>query len=305
MNQQQQHYSLPNHHPHHLPHQPVGGHQQQQQQQQHHLHHPHQYPHQHQHHNHHSNNPYNNRPLTTHTTLGSPLPRNRSLSLGNAPAGAGGVNGNGGTNVVAHGGGGVAQAPYSARSVPVSPVTTTFQQQLQLHNNYHQQHLIPTMPGGVGVPSLQHLQGQQPGGQFPQLHQQQQILLPQGQQQPPPEPSEIQKAMEHAVAKERERTKQLEQEEMNYTAQQLKDVLRRERHRTGRICGELAAIRATNVKSQFEAEVMEEQRINSLVRRMDTLQQEKGRIIVELEREEEMVCSILFIIKSVFCVRVA
>jgi hypothetical protein len=37
--------------------------------------------------------------------------------------------------------------------------------------------------------------------------------------------------------------------------------------------------------------VLEEGRVNNLMRRLDVLQQEKGRIIVELEREEEMVRS--------------
>lgn len=112
----------------------------------------------------------------------------------------------------------------------------------------------------------------------------------------PPEPSETQRAMEAAVAKERERAKSLEEEELNMTADELRAVLKRERHRTGRIAADLAAMKATAVHAQLEAEVIEEGRINGLMRRLDTLQQEKGRIIVELEREEEMVrlsCAVL------------
>jgi hypothetical protein len=93
----------------------------------------------------------------------------------------------------------------------------------------------------------------------------------------PPEPSVTQKAMDHAAASERERAKTLEQTEVDLSADELRHVLKQERYRMGR------------VQSQFEAEVIEEGRINGLMRRLDILQQEKGRIIVELEREEEMV----------------
>ena len=51
-------------------------------------------------------------------------------------------------------------------------------------------------------------------------------------------------------------------------------------------------MKSTAVASQAEAEVFEEGRINCLMRRLDSLQKEKGRIIVELEREEEMVCCV-------------
>jgi hypothetical protein len=105
----------------------------------------------------------------------------------------------------------------------------------------------------------------------------------------PPEPSVTQKAMDHAAASERERAKTLEQTEVDLSADELRHVLKQERYRMGRVAAEMAALRAAAVQSQFEAEVIEEGRINGLMRRLDILQQEKGRIIVELEREEEMV----------------
>jgi hypothetical protein len=43
------------------------------------------------------------------------------------------------------------------------------------------------------------------------------------------------------------------------------------------------------VSSQAEAEAYEEGRINCLMRRLSSLAKEKGRLIVELEQEEEMV----------------
>lgn len=95
--------------------------------------------------------------------------------------------------------------------------------------------------------------------------------------------------MENAVAAERRRAKDLEAQELNKSADELREILHRERRRMGHAYGELAALKATSVQSQLQAEVVEEGRINSLMRRLDGLQQEKGRIIVELEREEEMV----------------
>jgi hypothetical protein len=96
-------------------------------------------------------------------------------------------------------------------------------------------------------------------------------------------------AMEAAVHSERERTKKKQQEEENMTADELRLVLKQERIRMSKIQADLAAMRAAAVQCQAEAEVHEEGRINNLMRRVECLQQEKGRIIVELEREEEMV----------------
>jgi glycyl-tRNA synthetase beta subunit len=95
--------------------------------------------------------------------------------------------------------------------------------------------------------------------------------------------------MEAAVHSERMRAKEKEKEEENMTADELKAVLKRERSRMSKISADLAALRSAAGQSQAEAEVHEEGRINNLMRRVECLQQEKGRIILELEREEEMV----------------
>jgi len=115
----------------------------------------------------------------------------------------------------------------------------------------------------------------------------------------PPIISESQRAMEAVVQKERQRVKDMEKEEENLTAEELRTVLKRERHRMARMAADLASMRAMAVKSVADAEACEEGRINNLMRRLECLQQEKGRIIVELEREEEMVC--LRFIRSIFC----
>jgi hypothetical protein len=103
-------------------------------------------------------------------------------------------------------------------------------------------------------------------------------------------------AMEAAVHSERQRAKTKEKEEENMSAEELRMVLKRERTRMSKIQADLAAMRAAAVQSQAEAEVHEEGRINNLMRRVECLQQEKGRIIVELEREEEMVCLCFIVI---------
>ena len=105
----------------------------------------------------------------------------------------------------------------------------------------------------------------------------------------PPTISEQQRAMEAAVQKERVRIKAMEQDEQNLSADELPTVVKRERHRMARLAADLAAMKSMAVQSVAEAEVHEEGRINNLMRRLECLQQEKGRIIVELEREEEMV----------------
>ena len=99
------------------------------------------------------------------------------------------------------------------------------------------------------------------------------------------------KAMDSAMAAERARIKELEKKESeaDLTVEDLKLILKRERSRSSKLVGELAAMKSMSVASQAEAEIGEEGRINGLMRRLDCLQKEKGRIIVELEREEEMV----------------
>jgi hypothetical protein len=161
------------------------------------------------------------RPLSTYTTLGSPLPngRTRSQSLGNTPVGWKGHCG---------------MRTNFPTSEPLS------------------QSLV--------MPSMM-----------------------------PPEPSATQKAMEAAAGLERERRKKMEVGEATMNADELRMVMKQERQRMTRAMADLAALKATNVQSQLEAEVVEEGRINGLMRRLDHLQQEKGRLIVELEREEEMV----------------
>ena len=43
------------------------------------------------------------------------------------------------------------------------------------------------------------------------------------------------------------------------------------------------------LQSQANSEIEDESRMNALMRRLEKVQREKGKIIVELEREEEMV----------------
>ena len=99
------------------------------------------------------------------------------------------------------------------------------------------------------------------------------------------------KAMEAALMAERTRSVQCEKDEADMTADQLRAVLQKERRRTAKIAADLASFKCNAVQQQLQAEVVEEGRINELMRRVDHLQQEKEKIIVALEREEEMVSS--------------
>lgn len=179
------------------------------------------------------------RPLSTYTSLGSPIHhrpcgRLRSISLGNAP--------------------------YPIRSVPNSP-------------NYY----------GIGNPRASGMSGLLvPHPPFSKG-------MPSTTTTAPPELSEQRKATEAASAAERARAKALEEEELHMTADELRLVLKKERLRTCKIQTDLASLRSGTARQQLQAEVLEEGRINGLMRRLDVLQAEKGRIIVELEREEEMV----------------
>ena len=143
-------------------------------------------------------------------------------------------------------------SPYTSRSVPGSPL---------LHHHYNCHHYNP-VPLSV-LPRMPFLT---------------------------PDHAEQRKAMETAASAERQRAKDLELREASLTLEELRVVLKRERQRMGRIAGDLAAMRTVAGHSQLEAEVMEEGRVNSLMRKMDKIQEEKGRIILELESEEEMVC---------------
>lgn len=100
-------------------------------------------------------------------------------------------------------------------------------------------------------------------------------------------------AQQHAMQEERKRRIQKEREETDFTASQLRQVLREERIRMSRIAAELAQLKSSAVSSQLESEVNEEGRINCVLRQLDGVQQEKGRIILELEREEEMLTNTL------------
>ena len=120
-------------------------------------------------------------------------------------------------------------------------------------------------------------------------------------------------AVDTALANERDRIKSLELQEQESFAsgnttgtvsiEQYKMALKRERQYSRRLVGELAALKSVAVTSTLEAEINEEGRINCLMRRLDILQKEKGRIIVELEREEEMVRFVLsyFVVLFVIC----
>lgn len=107
----------------------------------------------------------------------------------------------------------------------------------------------------------------------------------------PPTLSSSQAAMDAVLASERKRMKEKELEEQNMSVEEIKAVLKRERIRMSRMAADLASLKSNLVQNQAEAEVNEEGRINCLLAHLDGLQQEKGRIIVELEREEEMVSS--------------
>jgi hypothetical protein len=99
--------------------------------------------------------------------------------------------------------------------------------------------------------------------------------------------------MEHAVAEERKRAKQMEEQEKDLSADELRKILKQERHRMSNFARTIAELRSTAVQCQSEAEIHEEGRINSLLGRLERMQMEKGRIINELEREEEMITNTL------------
>jgi hypothetical protein len=203
------------------------------------------------------------RPLSTYTSLGSPIRplgshRLRSVSLGNAPA------------------------CLQSRSVPSSPSP----QQRPTYNPVY---------FGAGIPSSSALLLPLPPPFHSAADGSQNLTPSDTADIIPPELSDERKAMEAACAAERHRAQLLEQEEKNMTADELRAVLKKERLRTAKIQSDFAALRYGTVQQQFQAEVLEEGRINGLMRRMDLLQEEKGRIILELEREEEMVRMLVFL----------
>ena len=102
----------------------------------------------------------------------------------------------------------------------------------------------------------------------------------------PPEPSQQQRAMEAAVMAERTRSAMCEKEEIGMTAEELREVLKRERRRMAKIAADLASFKCSAVQQQLDSEVFEEGRINGLMRTVDHLQH-------ELAREEQMVSKYL------------
>eukprot|EP00980_Cylindrotheca_fusiformis_P009878 scaffold2186_cov113-Cylindrotheca_fusiformis.AAC.6 len=109
----------------------------------------------------------------------------------------------------------------------------------------------------------------------------------------PPRISETQKMVEHAVQEERKRSKEMEKDELNMSADELRAVLKQERRRMSTFAADLARLKSAAVQCQAESEIHEERCINGLMRRLDSLQAEKGRLVIELEREEEMLTNTL------------
>ena len=109
---------------------------------------------------------------------------------------------------------------------------------------------------------------------------------------PPGTPSQRasqKKAVDHALEAERSRIKDLEAKEKDMDADALRIQLKRERQHSTRLACDLAALWSSAVQSQANSEIEDESRMNALMRRLEKVQREKGKIIVELEREEEMV----------------
>lgn len=233
------------------------------------------------------------RPLSYYTSLGSPLvhqqqtsiavpvvagavvhhPRSRSYSLGSAPTPMG-------WNPIAnhhhhqHANSSIPHSTVSNNSYSTSPMGGSPRSAIMMHHRtVHLQQ-----------PSLNH--------RF--MEEENHLTMPDVPfLVPPPEHTAQHKAMEAASAKERQRIKLVEPEEATMSADELRFVLKRERQRTVGIVAELASIKSMAVTNQLEAEVLEEGRVNHLMRRLDTLKAEKERIIIELEREEEMVRSVM------------
>eukprot|EP00429_Kryptoperidinium_foliaceum_P087293 CAMPEP_0176186804 /NCGR_PEP_ID=MMETSP0121_2-20121125/2060_1 /TAXON_ID=160619 /ORGANISM="Kryptoperidinium foliaceum, Strain CCMP 1326" /LENGTH=287 /DNA_ID=CAMNT_0017525303 /DNA_START=39 /DNA_END=902 /DNA_ORIENTATION=+ len=160
----------------------------------------------------------------------------------------------------------------------------------------HSPPLAPTSPAGPfhspwSSPNL--LTPHSPNGHIlPRVH----ALIPpllNPIQPHPPRISKIQKAMEAAIVAERKRSQELEEEEKAMNASELRIRLKQERHRMSKLAADLARHKTITVQAQLEAEVLEEGRVNGLMRRLEELQLEKGRIIAELEREEEMLTNTL------------
>lgn len=111
--------------------------------------------------------------------------------------------------------------------------------------------------------------------------------------------------IEMASSKERQRIKQCEVAELNINnVDELKHILKKERYRTINIVIELNKLKYISTSNQFNAEVLEESRINTLMKRINTLQHDKEDIINQLEREEEMVRCSCYIVSIEDVIRV-
>jgi hypothetical protein len=100
----------------------------------------------------------------------------------------------------------------------------------------------------------------------------------------------VHKAMEEAASLERRRIHQLEQEEQELqSAEEFRRLLKQERHRSIQLQMDLAAAKQHLKQLAQSQEIQQEGRINQLVNRVDQIQQEKERLLVDLQREEEMV----------------
>jgi len=100
-------------------------------------------------------------------------------------------------------------------------------------------------------------------------------------------------AIEAACQSERARAKQMESNEVECTADELRFILKKERLRMTKQAGDIARLKQAAVQCQVEAEINEEGRINGLMRHMDGIQLEKSRVVSELEKEEELLASTL------------
>lgn len=110
---------------------------------------------------------------------------------------------------------------------------------------------------------------------------------------------DTQKIAEQMAQQERQRMKEMEQEELKMTADELRFILKQERRRMLEFAVDLAKLRSTAAHAQAESEMHEERAINGLMRKLDTLKGEKSRLMMELEREEDLVRSFqLFICGS-------
>ena len=91
--------------------------------------------------------------------------------------------------------------------------------------------------------------------------------------------------------KERRRVKELEALEEDMNAEQLRQRLQSERRRMATLAAELAKQKMMMVHSELQAEMVEEGRVNTLIRRLEEVDSQKEHKIHELEQEEEMVGS--------------